>query len=58
VLRHCWLGDRNSIWPVKKLSDEVLAWISVCSKVQMEKKAVIQMSVCSLFTGRACPNQQ
>ena len=19
VLRHCWLGDRNGIWPAKKL---------------------------------------
>jgi len=30
-----YLGDRKSIWPVKKSSDEVLAWLSVCSEVQM-----------------------
>jgi len=35
VLWHCWLDVRNSIQPVKKLSDEVLAWLSVCNKVQM-----------------------
>ena len=35
VLWHCWLGVRKSIWPVKNLSDEVLAWFSVCSEVQM-----------------------
>jgi len=34
VLWHCWLGVRKSNWPVK-LSDKVLAWLSVCSKVQM-----------------------
>jgi len=26
VIWHRWLGIRKSIWPVKKLSDEVLAW--------------------------------
>jgi len=31
----CWLGGRKGIWPVKKLSDEVMAWLSVWSKVQM-----------------------
>jgi len=30
-----WLGGRKSIWTVKKLSGEVRAWLSVCSKVQM-----------------------
>ena len=34
VLWHCWLGDRKGIWPVKKLSDGVLAWLSVWSEVQ------------------------
>jgi len=29
------LGIRKSIQPVKKLSDNVLAWLSVWSKVQM-----------------------
>jgi len=24
-----WLGVRKSIWPVKKLSNKVLAWLSV-----------------------------
>ena len=35
VLRHCWLGIRKGIWPVRKLSDEVLAWLSVWCKVQI-----------------------
>jgi len=30
---HCWWGIRKIIQPVK--SDEVLAWLSVCSEVQM-----------------------
>ena len=30
----CWLGGRKGIQPVKKLSGEVLAWLSVWSKVQ------------------------
>ena len=30
----CWLGGRKGIRPVKKLSSEVLAWLSVCSEVQ------------------------
>jgi len=34
VLWHCWLGGKKGIRPVK-LSDEVLAWLSVWSKVQM-----------------------
>ena len=34
VLWHCWLGVREDIRPIK-LSDEVLAWLSVWSKVQM-----------------------
>jgi len=29
VLWCCWVGVRKSIWPVKKLSDEVLAWLSI-----------------------------
>ena len=29
-----WLGGKSSIQPVKKLSDEVLAWLFVCSKMQ------------------------
>ena len=32
---YCWLGVMKSIWPVKKLSDEVLAWLSVWSEVQV-----------------------
>jgi len=35
VLRQCWLGVRKSIWRVKKLSDGVLAWLSIWSEVQM-----------------------
>jgi len=35
MLRHCRLGIRKRIWPVKKLSSEVLAWLSVWSEVQM-----------------------
>ena len=34
VLWYCWLGDRKGIWPVKKLSGGVLAWLSVWSEVQ------------------------
>ena len=34
VLWHCWLGNRNGIWPVKKLSGGVLAWLCVGSEVQ------------------------
>ena len=30
---NCWLGGRKGIRPVKKLSGEVLAWLSVWSKV-------------------------
>ena len=30
----CWLGDRKGIQTVKTLSDGVLAWLSVWSKVQ------------------------
>jgi len=33
VLWHCWLGSRKGIQPVK--TGEVLAWLSVWSKVQM-----------------------
>jgi len=33
VLWRCWLGDRKGIWPVKKLSGGVLAWLSVWSEV-------------------------
>jgi len=34
VLRRCWLGGRKGIRPVKKLSGEVLVWLSVWSEVQ------------------------
>ena len=34
VLWRCWLGGRKGIWPVKKQSGGVLAWLSVWSKVQ------------------------
>ena len=34
VLWRCWLGDRKSIRPVKKLSGVVSAWLSVWSEVQ------------------------
>ena len=34
MLWHCWLGGRKGIRPVKKLSSEVLAWLSVWSKMQ------------------------
>ena len=33
-LRHCWLGIKKSIRSVK-MSDEVLAWLSVWNEVQM-----------------------
>ena len=35
VLWHCWMGLRKSILPVRKLSDEVLAWLSVWREVQV-----------------------
>jgi len=35
VLWHCWLGGRKSIRSVKKLSGEVLAWLSVWSEMQI-----------------------
>ena len=31
----CWLGGRKGIQPAKKLSGEVLTWLSVWSEVQM-----------------------
>ena len=34
VLWCCWLGGRKGIQPVKHLSGEVLAWLSVWGKVQ------------------------
>jgi len=34
VLSRCSLGGRKGIWPVKKLSGGVLAWLSVWSDVQ------------------------
>ena len=34
LLWRCWLGSRKGIRPVKKMSSEVLAWLSVWSKVQ------------------------
>jgi len=34
VLWHCWLGVRKSVRPLNKLSDEMLAWVSVWSEVQ------------------------
>ena len=34
VLWHCWLGGRKGIRPVKNLSSEVLAWLSVWNEVQ------------------------
>ena len=34
MLWHCWLGSRKGIRPVKNLSSEVLAWLSVWSEVQ------------------------
>jgi len=34
VLWRCWLGGRKGIRPVKKLSGEVLAWLSAWSVVQ------------------------
>jgi len=30
-----WLGIRKCIWPVKKFSVEVLAWLSAWSEMQM-----------------------
>jgi len=35
ALWHCWLGVTKGIWSVKKLSDEVLAYLSVWSEMQM-----------------------
>ena len=34
MLWRCWLGGRKGIRPVKKLSGEVLSWLSVWSEVQ------------------------
>ena len=34
VLWRCWLCGRKGIWPVKKLSGGVLAWLSAWSEVQ------------------------
>ena len=34
VLWRCWLSGRKGIWPVKKLSGAVLAWLSVWSEVR------------------------
>ena len=34
VLWCCWFGGRKGIWPVKKLSGGVLAWLSVWSEMQ------------------------
>jgi len=31
----CWLGSSKSIWRLKKLSDGVLAWLSVWGEVQI-----------------------
>ena len=42
MLRRCWLGGRKGIWPVKKLSGGVLAWLSVWS----EAKTCIWSSSC------------
>ena len=33
VIWRCWLDGRKGIWPVKKLSDVVLIWLSVWSEV-------------------------
>ena len=35
VLWHCWLGNRKSTRPVKKLSDELLACLSIWNEVRM-----------------------
>ena len=35
VLWRCWFGGRKGIRPVRKLSDEILAWLSVWIKVQI-----------------------
>ena len=35
MLWRCWLGGRKGIRPVKIWSDEVMAWLSVWSEVQM-----------------------
>ena len=46
-----WLGVRKSIWPVKKMNDEVLAWLSVWSKVQM---ICMRFSWCHCHTIISC----
>jgi len=35
VLLRCWLGGRKGIWPVKKLSGGMPAWLSVWDEVQI-----------------------
>jgi len=51
VLSRCWLGDRKRIWPVKKLSGGVLAWLSVCSEVQTCMAQLMPLSLTvSCFT--------
>jgi len=35
VVIHCCLGSSKGIWPVKKLSGGMLAWLYVWGKVQI-----------------------
>jgi len=45
VLWHCWLGIRKSIWPVKKLSDEMLEWLVLvtCLKQGTNDVHIVQL---------------
>ena len=58
VLRHCWLGDRKGIQPVKKLDVGLLVmiWLKLCTTCSSSSPVVtttsIRLSVWS--SGRVC----
>jgi len=54
VLWHCRLGDRKGIRPVKKLSSEVLAWLSVWSEMQTCTRVCVCVCVCACACACAC----
>jgi len=64
VLRRCWLGFRKSIWPVRKFSGEVLAWLICLSEVQIQSSlwryTLVWLPYCQPFhvAGKFCENQR
>ena len=60
VRRHCWLGGRKGIWPVKKSSGEVLAWLSVWSEVPLPLtvSCVIKIQAGFNLSGTGPPGQR